>query len=58
MRDKCFSVTFLINVDKKNNILGSFEDAHEDDIHDLIIDTFYDIDDVKVNTIRVKERLI
>jgi|TARA_R110000803_G_scaffold201012_1_gene265656 hypothetical protein len=56
MKDKTFSVSFLIHVDKKNNILGAYDDAHEDDIHDLITDTFYDIDDVKVDNIRVKER--
>jgi hypothetical protein len=51
-----FSVTFVISIDENNNILSSFEDNHEQDIHDLITDVIYDIDDVDMNNLMVKER--
>jgi hypothetical protein len=56
MKVKSFSVTLLLNIDDNNNILGSYEDAHIDDVSDLVVDTFYDIDDVTVQNILVKER--
>ena len=56
MTVKTFSVTFLLHIDAANNILGSYEDAHKDDVSDLVTDTFYDIDDVNVQNILVKER--
>ncbi len=58
MKVKTFSVTLLLQIDEDNNILGAYEDAHTEDISDLVRNTFYDIDDVKVDTIRVKERTI
>jgi|TARA_B110000977_G_C11018791_1_gene470487 hypothetical protein len=57
MKDKTFGVTFSIVVDEDNNILGSYEDDHSKDVHDLLADTFYDIDDVKINNLVVKEKL-
>ena len=57
MKDKTFGVTFSIAVDEDNNILGSYEDDHSKDVHDLLADTFYDIDDVKINNLIVKEKL-
>mgnify|MGYP003677649551 FL=1 len=57
MKDKTFGVTFSIVVDEENNILGSYEDDHSKDVHDLLADTFYDIDDVKINNLVVKEKL-
>tara|TARA_R110000765_G_scaffold235029_1_gene338030 strand:+ start:19 stop:195 length:177 start_codon:yes stop_codon:yes gene_type:complete len=56
MKVKSFSVTFVLNIDDNNNILGSYEDAYTDDVSDLVVDTFYDIDDVTVQNILVKER--
>ena len=56
MKVKTFSVTFLLQIDEANNILGSYEDAHTEDVSDLVTDTFYDIDDVNVQSILVKER--
>lgn len=53
---KKFSVTFVIEVDDYNNILSSVDSAHVDDIHDLITDIFYDVDDVKVKNLYVQER--
>ena len=57
MKDKTFGVTFSIVVDEDNTILGSYEDDHSKDVHDLLADTFYDIDDVKINNLVVKEKL-
>jgi len=56
MKVKSFSVTFVLNIDDNNNILGSYEDAYTDDVSDLVVDTFYDIDDVTIQNILVKER--
>ncbi len=56
MNTKRFSVTFIMAVDKNNNILSSDEKSHSEDVYDLIMDTFYDTDDVKVDNLYVKER--
>ena len=53
---KRFSVTFVLNVDNNNNILSSYEDNHEQDIYDLITDIIYDVDDVEIENLNVKER--
>lgn len=55
--NKRFSVTFVLEVDEDNNILSSVDEAHVDDVHDLIKDLFYDVDDVQAENITVKERL-
>ena len=57
MSQKKFNVMFVLKVDKSNNILSSHEDAHESDIHDLITDVMYDVDDVEIDNLLVKERL-
>lgn len=54
--NKRFSVTFVLEVDEDNNILSSVEEAHVDDVFDLVKDLFYDVDDVEVENITVKER--
>ena len=51
-----FTVTFLIKVDEDNNILSSFEDNHEEDVYDLISGVMYDVDDVEIENLVVKER--
>lgn len=51
-----FSITYVVTVDENNNILSSFEDNYEQDIHDLITDVMYDIDDVEISNLMVKER--
>jgi hypothetical protein len=53
---KKFSVTFVIKVDNNNNILSSYEHNHERDIRDLITDIIYDVDDVAIESLTVKER--
>jgi|GEM_PF-5473201 hypothetical protein len=56
MSDKNFDVTMQVTVSKDNNILSSHEESHSDDVKDLVLDTFYDVDDVEVNNVIVKER--
>lgn len=56
MTDKSFSVTAVVTVDRSNNVLSSFEDSHEEDVRDLITDVFYDVDDIEITNILVKER--
>jgi hypothetical protein len=53
---KKFSVTFVVKVDKDNNFLSAFEDNHEEDMHDLITNVMYDVDDVEIENLTVKER--
>jgi hypothetical protein len=53
---KKFSVTFLLKVDDENNILSSYEANHEEDIYDLITNVMYDVDDVEIENLVVKER--
>ncbi len=56
MTDKSFSVTAVVTVDNNNNILSSSEDSHEEDVRDLITDAFYDVDDIEITNLLVKER--
>ena len=56
MSDKNFDVTMQVTVRKDNNILSSHEESHSDDVKDLVSDTFYDVDDVEVSNVIVKER--
>ena len=53
---KKFSVTFVLKVDEANNILSSYDDAHEEDVYDLISAVLYDIDDTEIDNLNVKER--
>ena len=55
MTSKTFSVNMRVVVDEDGNILSSYNDAHEDDVSDLIKDTFFDIDDATVHSIAVRE---
>ena len=56
MIQKKFSVTFVLKVQEDNNIFSSVEEAHEDDVYDLVRNTFYDIDDIELDNLNVKER--
>ena len=56
MIQKKFSVTFVLKVQEDNNIFSSVEEAHEDDVYDLVRNTFYDIDDIELDNLHVKER--
>jgi|TARA_Y100000389_G_C17195708_1_gene381083 hypothetical protein len=53
---KKFSITFVAKIDDSNNILSAYEDNHEQDIHDLITDVIYDIDDIEIENLNVRER--
>jgi len=53
---KRFSVTFVMELDEGNNILSSDEFSHATDVQDLVLDTFYDTDDVAIENLYVKER--
>jgi hypothetical protein len=53
---KKFSITFVVEMDEENNILSSFDDSHEEDVYDLITNVMYDVDDVKIDNLVVKER--
>jgi hypothetical protein len=56
MTKKTFSATMVLKVDSDNNVLGSYEEGHEDDVRDLVVDTFYDVDDVEIENLVVKEK--
>ena len=53
---KTFSISFTIKVDEGDNILSVFDVAHEADIYDIIKNAIYDIDDVRIENLKVKER--
>jgi hypothetical protein len=53
---KTFSISFTIKVDEGDNILSVFDVTHEADIYDIIKNAIYDIDDVRIENLKVKER--
>jgi len=53
---KKFYVSFLVTVDDDNNILSSYDSNHEEDMYDLISTVMYDVDDLEVENLMVKER--
>jgi hypothetical protein len=55
MMNKSFNVSFIMLIDKHNNILSSSEDTHVEDVADLIQDVMYDIDDIKIRSLVVRE---
>jgi hypothetical protein len=56
MKTEKFSVTFVLSVDKSNNILSSHPMYYEEDIKDLIERVIYDIDDVEISNINVRDQ--
>lgn len=52
---KKYNVSFVLKIDEGNNILSAFEDNHEEDVTDLITDVMYDVDDVTIESLNVKE---
>ena len=54
-KSRKFSATFVIEVDEDNNILSSHEAHHNEDIRDLLNNLMFDIDDVKIYNINVRE---
>tara|TARA_R100000935_G_scaffold53759_1_gene81859 strand:- start:41 stop:214 length:174 start_codon:yes stop_codon:yes gene_type:complete len=55
MASRKFSATFVVEVDDKNNILSSHEMHHNEDVKDLIENLVFDIDDVKIYNINIRE---
>ena len=55
MASRKFSATFVVEVDDKNNILSSHEMHHNEDAKDLIENLVFDIDDVKIYNINIRE---
>tara|TARA_B100000780_G_scaffold137730_1_gene96394 strand:+ start:2448 stop:2621 length:174 start_codon:yes stop_codon:yes gene_type:complete len=56
MQVERFSVTFVLQIDKSNNILSSHPTYYEEDIKDLLTRVIYDIDDVEVTNINVRDQ--
>lgn len=50
-----FEVVMVISVDSDSSILGSDPDNHAEDVEDVIKDTIYDLDDITIEEIFVKE---
>ena len=53
---KRFTVTFVMEVEEKNNILSADENGHAEDVQDLVLSTLYDTDDISIENLFVKER--
>ena len=53
---KTFSISFTIKVDEGDNILSVFDATHEVDIYDIIKNALHDIDDIKIDNLKEKER--
>jgi len=56
MQVERLSVTFVLQIDKSNNILSSHSTYYEEDIKDLLTRVIYDIDDVEVTNINVRDQ--
>ena len=54
MNFKSFHVSFTMKVDEDGNILSLVDDAHEEDVEDVVSNALHDIDDVKIEKIKVK----
>ena len=51
-----YNISFVLTVDEDNNILSAYEDDHVADIQDLINGMIYDVDDVSIENLTVKEK--
>lgn len=56
MSYKSFYVSFTLKVDEEGNILSLVDDEHPREVAESIANAIHDIDDVKVEKIKVKER--
>jgi|TARA_R110002124_G_scaffold153407_1_gene320464 hypothetical protein len=56
MSYKSFYVSFTLKVDEQGNILSLVEEEHPREVAESIANAIHDIDDVKVEKIKVKER--
>ena len=51
-----YSISYVLTVDEDNNILSAYDEDHEEDVYDLIRGIMYDIDDVSIENLTVKEK--
>jgi|TARA_R110000796_G_scaffold182544_1_gene299039 hypothetical protein len=56
MSYKSFYVSFTLKVDEQGNILSLVDEEHPREVAESIANAIHDIDDVKVEKIKVKER--
>jgi hypothetical protein len=56
MSYKSFYVSFTLKVDEQGNILSLVEEEHPREVAESIANAIHDIDDVKIEKIKVKER--
>tara|TARA_R110000823_G_scaffold231170_1_gene357902 strand:- start:273 stop:455 length:183 start_codon:yes stop_codon:yes gene_type:complete len=54
MNYKSFHISFLMKVDEEGNVLSLIEDEHERDVEELIANSLHDIDDVRIEKIKVR----
>ena len=54
MSYKSFHISFLMKVDEEGNVLSLIEDEHERDVEELIANSLHDIDDVRIEKIKVR----
>jgi hypothetical protein len=54
MTYKSFQVSFTIKVDEDGNILSLVEDEQERDVEEVISNALHDIDDVRIEKIKVR----
>jgi len=53
---KSFYVSFTLNVDEEGNILSLVDEDHPSEVAESISNAIHDIDDVKVEKMKVKEK--
>jgi len=54
MSYKSFHISFAMKVDEEGNILSLVEDDHERDVEEVISNALHDIDDVRIEKIKVR----
>jgi len=54
MNYKSFHVSFSMKVDEEGNVLSLIADEHERDVEELIANSLHDIDDVRIEKIKVR----
>ena len=54
---KKFSVTFVLEVEEPSDVVSTVEDAHVEDMDDLIHNEVHNIDDVNIENLNIWERI-
>ena len=54
MSYRSFHISFSMKVDEEGNVLSLIEDEHERDVEELIANSLHDIDDVRIEKIKVR----